>query len=251
VEDKILNPEEEWALWREWLGAQPTGKTIKAQIIELLAFRQIWDGFAYVYDNAPAAAHEEGTFLWWVRFGYARSQALGVRRMADMSRDVLSLAKLIDRVWRFPTVLTRERFLAMQGASVGNLGLLAQRWFDDLAGAGDYIDPRIPAQDFEALQTKTAIVRKWVNTSVAHLNPKGRPLGTFRLQAIHEAVDVVADLFTKYNALIGGETLASGVIMPYWPTVFRVPWIQDDNHYRRVLTKLNEAEARREGRPSA
>lgn len=41
----------------------------------------------------------------------------------------------------------------------------------------------------------------------------------FALQAIHAAIDVVADLFAKYKALIQGETLHPGVIMSYWPTV--------------------------------
>jgi hypothetical protein len=89
------------------------------------------------------------------------------------------------------------------------------------------------------------LVREWVNTSVAHLDPKGRPLGGMRLTAIHDAVDVVADLFEKYNVLIAGELLHSGVIMDYWPTVFRVRWIPDEDHYLRVLEKLDEAEKRR------
>lgn len=248
--EKAMKSDDEWTKWRAWLGAEPRGITIKAQVVEMMAFRQIWDGFAYVHDNAPEEAHEDGTFLWWVRFGYARSQALGVRRMADKSGDVVSLARLIDRVWRYPTVLTRERFIEMQHA-VGNLGDLAQSWFDRMAGSGEYMDPRIPAEDFDTLQAKTATVRRWVNTSVAHLTAKGKPRGGLPLQAVHDAVDVVGDLFAKYNALIGGETLHSGVIMSYWPTVFRVPWIADDDQYRNVLDKLNEAELRRGQRPSA
>jgi hypothetical protein len=34
------------------LGDEPTGRNIYAQTVEMLAFRQIWDGFAYVYNNA-------------------------------------------------------------------------------------------------------------------------------------------------------------------------------------------------------
>jgi hypothetical protein len=245
-----MDPDKEWTKWQNWLGTEPKGKTIKAQVVEMLAFRQIWEGFNYVHESAPEGAREDGTFLSWVRFGYARSQALGVRRMADMSRDVLSLARLIDRVWRYPTVLSRERFVRMQTIGEGNLGGLADGLFDELAGPGEYIDPRIPAQDYEDLQARTKQVRDWVNTSVAHLSPTGKPLGPFRLDAIHTALDVVAATFTKYNRLIRGESLVRGVIFTSpWPTVFRVPWIPDDDHFRRVLDKLDEADRRFLARP--
>jgi hypothetical protein len=142
-----VDDEAEWKRWQTWLGDEPKGRNIYAQTVEMLAFRQIWDGFAYVYNSAPELARETGTFLLWVRYSYARSQAMGVRRMADKGADVVSLARLIDRVWRFPWVLSRERFLGMQGTHEG-FGL-GHGWFESLAGTGEYIEPQIPAQDFE------------------------------------------------------------------------------------------------------
>ena len=242
--EEALNPDEEWATWQAWLGEEPTGSTLYAQVYEMLFFRQIWDGFSFLYEKAPDEAKEDGTFWLWVQFGYARSLALGVRRMADKRSDVVSLARLIDHVWRYPTVLSRDRFLSLQGSGE-DLSDMAQGWFNSMAGTGDYMDPRIPAQDFEHLQLETRKVRDWVNTSVAHLTAKGKPREGLPLQAVHDAVDVVADLFTKYNALIRGVTIHSGVIMSYWPTIFRVPWITDDDQYRAVLDKLDEAERRR------
>lgn len=243
--EEAMKPEEEWALWQKWLGQEPKGDTLYAQVYELLFFRQIWDGFAFIYGNAPEEAREEGTFLLWLRLSYARSLALGVRRMADTRSDVLSLARLIDRVWRYPTILTRERFLATQNTVGEDLRLMSEGWYTSMAGEGDFIDPRIPAQDFEDLQAKTKQVRDWVNHSVAHLTAKGKPRAGIPLNAVHDAADVVADLFVKYNSLIQGVTIHSGVIMSYWPTIFRVPWIADDDQYRRVLDKLDEAERRR------
>jgi hypothetical protein len=230
----------EWERWRTWLGDEPTGRNIYAQTVEMLAFRQIWDGFAYVYNNAPDRAREEGTFLLWVRYAYARSQSMGVRRMADKGADVVSLARLIDRVWRFPWVLTRERFLAMQGGDEG-FGL-GHGWFESRAGTGDYIDPRIPARDFEDLQTKTKSVRDWVNKSVAHLAARSRTGPP--LNDVHDAIDFVAGLFRKYQTLIGGVNVQLGVIMEPWPSVFRVPWIPDDDQFRDVMAQLDAAERR-------
>jgi hypothetical protein len=141
--------------------------------------------------------------------------------MADKGADVVSLARLIDHVYRFPWVLSRERFLGMQGSHDG-FGL-GDSWFESLAGTGDYIDPQIPAQDFDDLQTKTRSVRDWVNKSVAHLT--SRPRTGPPLNDIHDAIDVVATLFRKYQTLIGGVTVQLGVIMEPWPSIFRVPWI--------------------------
>jgi hypothetical protein len=69
-----VDEDAEWERWRRWLGDEPSGRNIYAQTVEMLAFRQIWDGFAYVYNNAPKRARETGTFLLWVRYSYARSQ---------------------------------------------------------------------------------------------------------------------------------------------------------------------------------
>jgi hypothetical protein len=246
-----MNPAEEWKDWQAWLGAKPEGKTIKGQVVDMLYLRQIWDGFAYIHDHAPDAVHEEGTFFWWVRSCYGRSQALAVRRMADMDPKVISLARLLHRVKTQPTILTRERFTAMQ-KSIGNLSESeAETLFERVAGPDGYIDPEIPAQDLESLQSKTKAVRAWVNKNVAHVDPQGEPLGEKRLHVIHAAVDVVADLFDRYNALIQGERLHSGVmITSNWPTVFRVPWIAEDQ-YLKVLDEVDETEARRGQRPSA
>ncbi len=136
--------------------------------------------------------------------------------------------------------------------SIGNLGEHeAEMLFNSVAGPGGYIDPAVPAQDLESLQNKTKAVRVWVNKNVAHVDPQGKPLGEERLHVIHAAVDVVADLFDRYNALIQGERLHSGVVITSnWPTVFRVPWIGEDQ-YLKVLDKVDEAEARRGQRPSA
>jgi hypothetical protein len=242
-----MDADERWETWRTWLGDAPKGETIYAQVAEMMAYRQTWDVFAYVYKNAPAVVQDDATFLLWFRLGFARSEALGIRRMADRSSEVVSLARLIDNVWRYPWVLTRDRYVAMQGTDE-DIVRMAHGWFDSMAGTGDYIDPQIPAQDFDDLQTKTATVRHWVNTSIAHLTEKHNPKEGPPLQEVFDAVDVVADLVGKYEQLIGGFAVHYGVIMQPWPYVFTVPWIADDEAFREVRTKMNEAERRRRQR---
>lgn len=104
-----MDEDQEWASWRAWLGHEPSGKNIYAQVVEMLAWRQIWDSFATIHDAAPEAARRNATFLQWTKFNYARSQGLAIRRQADARSDVVSLARLIDRIWKYPTILSLER----------------------------------------------------------------------------------------------------------------------------------------------
>jgi hypothetical protein len=232
-----MDPDQEWADWQAWLGDR-----IYSQVVEMMAFRQVWDVFFDVFKNAPNVVQEDPGFLVWFRLAFARSQGMGVRRMADTRADVVSLARLIARVRQRPSILSRERYLASQSIASDDLRRWASASFHRLAGPGDHIAKRTAAQDFDDLQTKTAAVRKWVNDSIAHLK-KGRPVEEPPLQDVHDAVDVVVDLFAKYDALIRGSTLVPGVIMDPWPFVFTVPWIAE-GQWERVLAKMYETERR-------
>lgn len=190
--------------------------------MEMLVFRKIWRGFALIHDSAPDQARKNATFAWWIRWNYARAMGSAIRRQVDVREDVVSLGRLIDRVWRYPTVLTRERFHANpgQGSSI------AEGNFEALAGEGDFINPEIPAQDAEDLRTKTATVRGWVNKAVAHADAKGRDAPP--LEEVHASIDAIFELFSKYYTLVHGPVVGGDVLMSNWPVVFRVPWIPDE-----------------------
>jgi hypothetical protein len=105
-----VNPEVEWETWQEWLGREPKGRTIYAEMVELQVFRKIWRGFMVIQNRAPEQARRNATFQWWVSWNYARAMGSAIRRQVDTGGEVVSLGRLIDRVWRYPTVLSRERF---------------------------------------------------------------------------------------------------------------------------------------------
>jgi hypothetical protein len=135
----VIDPDAEWRTWREWLGVEPTGQTIYAEVVEMLSFRKIWQGFAMIHDAAPEQARKNATFVLWLRWNYARSMGSAIRRQTDVRDDVVSLGRLIDRVWRYPTVLTRTRFVNMQGIDEADV---VNGWFDDLAGTVTTSIPR-------------------------------------------------------------------------------------------------------------
>jgi hypothetical protein len=92
----MIDPDNEWATWQRWLGDEPKGQTIYA-VVEMLAFRKIWRGFAAIHNSAPEQARSNATFLWWVRWNYARAMGSAIRRQVDVRDDVVSLGRLIDR----------------------------------------------------------------------------------------------------------------------------------------------------------
>ena len=188
----------------------------------------------------PEQARKNATFVLWLRWNYARSMGSAIRRQTDVRDDVVSLGRLIDRVWRYPTVFTRTRFVNMQGIDEADM---VNGWFDDLAGTGDYVNPEIPAQDMEDLREKTAVVRGWVNKAIAHKDATGRDPPP--LSEIHSCIDVIFELFNKYGQLIRGVSTSKDVVMPIWPVVFRTQWIPDDQ-WSQIQSQIDHLDL---GRP--
>jgi hypothetical protein len=190
----------------------------------MLVLRQIWTAFAVIHDRAPKEARRVGLFSWWVRGNYGRSMGSAIRRQVDVREDVVSLGRLIDRIWRYPTVLSRERYRSLHK----NLGNEADEWFDELApGSDSFINPEVPADDLETLRSSTEGVRRWVNKAVAHADAK--EYDSPNITELHSSLDVVFDLFNKYEQLLFSASVGRYVLMPAgWAKVFRVPWIPDE-----------------------
>jgi hypothetical protein len=237
----MIDHDQEWKRWRSWLGEEPKGLNIYSEMVEMLGFRAVWRGFAIVYNRAPEEARSNATFLWWVNWNYARGMGSSIRRQVDAGPDVISLGRLMERIWRYPTVLSRERFLALRDVDDR---APADRWFSEELGSGDFINPEIPAADTERLRSETAEVRRWVNKAVAH-SDRHRPPGAPVFKEIHHCLDVTFELFQKYMLLIRGVHVVSDVIMSAWPTIFRTTWIPDERSWISVMEAVHRAE--REG----
>jgi hypothetical protein len=50
----------------------------------MLAFRKVWRDFATIHNNAPEKARSNATFLWWVRWNYARTLGSAIRRQVEV-----------------------------------------------------------------------------------------------------------------------------------------------------------------------
>ena len=193
------------------------------------------------------------SYLWEFLFEtYAKTQAGAVRRQADVDDQAASLGRLIYEIEQTPTLLTRDWWLSLGGnGQQRRRPLLAsgaeKAWTDQFGGqVGDYLDPAIPQVDLAKLRDGSEKVRRYVDQNVAHLdaraipNLNGPPTGAPpeaptttgeklpTLNEVHDAIDLIGDLFKKYGNLLTAAAWVdlTPALQHDWEAVFRVPWIR-------------------------
>ncbi len=242
-----MEPNPTWELWAAWLGNEPKPGTIYKDVVDMMAARQLWEGFNAVVGEAPENAKRYGTFHSWFNTSYVESQGLAIRRQVEVRDDVVSLGRLLDRIAKAPSVLSRERYLARLHPDEDQR--LGNKFFDSLTSPGaEAIDPSIPLADLERLRSGTAKIKTWIDKEVAHYDPEvGRFSEGLTFGDVHGAIDLVFKVLNRYMQLIIGTTISGSVLMPRWEAIFRVAWLPDENAWRRVVEAARENDQRRMG----
>ena len=239
-----MEPNPTWSGWAAWIGRDPEPGTIYKEIVDMRASRRVWEGMQAIIDVSPQDAKKYGTFHSWMNGNYVRSQGMAVRRQVEVDDDVVSLGRLLDRIAKSPNVLSRERYLAELHPTTPELG---NEFFDDLVGPGARaIDAATPLADLARLRDGTARVRDWVSNEVAHYNKNtGEFSSGLTFGDIHAAMDLIFEIYNRYNQLILGSTTAGSVTMPPWEHVFTVQWIPSEEDYVRVAQTQQDTDNRR------
>ena len=239
-----VRPDPNWNKWAEWLGDGPGQVTIYGDLHGLRAARRVWEGFQTIVYVAPDEAKKYGNFHSFLDQSYIRSQGLGVRRQVEVSDDVVSLGRLLDRISKSPSVVTRERYLAELHPRRPDLG---NQFFDELVSPGaKALDATTPLAHLEKLRIETVEVREWVNKEVAHYD---RDTGKFSERLtfgdVHRGIDLLFETMNYYQQLLRGVTISGSVTMAPWEAVFRVRWIPDDGSWQYVVRTQQETDDRR------
>lgn len=239
-----MKPNPTWDTWAKWLGREPNPGTIYKDVVDMLAARQIWEGFNEIVGVAPEKARKYSTFHTWFNSSYLRAQGLAIRRQVEARKDVVSLGRLLAGIARQPYVLSRERYLAELHGDDRRIG---DEDFDTLTAPGTKtIDPAVPTADLERLRTKTAAIKTWVDKEVAHYDPAtGRFSEGLTFGDIHQAIDLIFRTMNRYQKLILGTTIVCSVAMDPWQAVFRHAWIPDDEAWLAVMAKVQEKDRER------
>ena len=223
------------AKWTGWIDG-----TIRSNVMTMHLQR---DAYRKVSEMLTANADKLPESYWWgfMRDTYATTQAVAVRRQADTHRDVASLGKVIEEVRDDARRITRDFWLGLwrepddppynpDNMHDKLMRLQAERgWTDQYAGSvDDHLDPAIPAADFDRLRDIAAKVTGFVDQHVAHADAAVVSANvTVTLDDVHEAVEVIGDLFGKYYNLLTGSFFIGYVpVIQYdWMAAFRVPWM--------------------------
>jgi hypothetical protein len=218
--------------WRRWIDGP-----IKASVITMNHHRQIWNGLGEVLRANPSLPES----AWWEHYFnvYAETQAMAVRRQADLHRDAASLAKLVSEVREDVEQLTPEWWIGLWDIDTGDTieeAFARRQWDDEFGGeVGVHLDPAIPEGDLRRLISESESVRKHVDKHIAHSEDPGaepKDPGAASetpptLSEVHDAVDVIGEVFRRYYSLFEAAGMMSlePAIQHDWLAPFRVPWI--------------------------
>jgi hypothetical protein len=219
---------------------------ISSDVFTMHLHRFAWMRIEQITNDNPALNGTE-SYMWEFMFDtYSRTQASAVRRQADTDPQVVSLGRLISEVAETPELITRDFWLGLwRQDDDGDLRRLAERgWADQYAGGvGDHLDPAIPGGDLVKLRHGSKRVKEYVDQHVAHMDartiggrvePPDAPTKTGgqlpTLSDVHDAIDLIGGLFTKYGNMLTASTWGelTPALQHDWEAVFRVPWIVSD-----------------------
>jgi hypothetical protein len=194
--------DEMFARWQEWV------PKINTSVVRLWYHREVWQQTRDLLTREHQRYGSDGIFLRAFSKMYVDSQAVALRRLADPGRDVVSFARLLRRMHKNPSVLSRERFLQ-------TCEELAPEWSEDLArhqneiydryarSGGDELDRSLLERDLGQLYSDASKVVKFANKTVAHLDR--RPFeGEVTYGELARVVDDVTALWRRYYWLITG-----------------------------------------------
>lgn len=227
--------EQRMAKWRRWIDGP-----IKASVITMHHHRQVWRGIGKVIEehgDLPPSA-------WWEHYFdvYAETQAMAVRRQADLHPDVASLGKLLAEVTDDAQALTPDWWLGLWSLDADDeyeRAFARRQWDQEFGGGvGTHLDPAIPEGDLERLMTGSERVKRHVDKHIAHSEDPGvRPRDpgetasdeVLRLDEIDDAIDMIGTIFNRYYSLMTAASMAflEPAIQHDWLAPFREPWIGD------------------------
>jgi hypothetical protein len=230
--------------WREWIDGK-----IRKNVLDMHLQRD-----SYMKVTRILAANDRLPESYWWEFmvsTYITTQVMAVRRQADNSRRVASLARIMLEIKSRPEAISRDYWLGQWDLEdeatdpYGGLALVAENaWAEQYAGGvGDYVDPAIPEADYAKLRSAASKVNQFANRHIAHsqatihqpdlqrppdVEPASAEDETLSAKEVHEVIDVIGDLFKKYYNLLTASSYVflEPVIQHDWLAPFRVPWME-------------------------
>jgi hypothetical protein len=172
-----------------------------------------------VFTHRPGS----GLVVSVLRTLYAEAQAMRVRRLVDATKGVRSLVHLVGDMAGHATELTRDRYRQHYVDHISDPAQaieLADREFDDLAGAGQDHVPRRRLRDVQGqIRSAGDRVKRYADEVVAHTQPDST--ATLSWGEFKTAVGDLSDLYTQVGLILTGiHTETVPILQDDWRSVF-------------------------------
>ncbi len=211
--------------WTRWIEGP-----IRSNVLTMYLHRDTWQELAKVIEDHGSLPD---SYFWeYYRDIYAANQAMAVRRQADTDHRAASLGRLLVEVGDAAELITRDFWLELWRKPDEDpywVQVAEKQWCEHFAGdVGDHLDPSVPARQLAELQSAAEAIKGYADRHVAHTDT--RAVGTevtFTLNDVHVPIDVIGQLFRRYNSLFTASDYAVMVpaIQHDWLAPFRQPWI--------------------------
>lgn len=207
--------------WKGWIDGP-----IKDDVIGMHDARATWTHVGAMLAANPALPNSH----WWefMRDSYATTQAVAVRRQAVPDNESRNLGTLLAELADDCALVTQEFWVGLWRGHVDMRGMGRRKWAEQFGGeVGTHLDPAIVRQDIERLKAGSARVKRHVDRHIAHSDRKASPADVAALSDVHEAIDLIGELFRRYlNLFTASSMLQLEPVIPYdWMAVFRIPWM--------------------------
>jgi hypothetical protein len=210
------------AKWRRWLEDE-----IQPEVMTMNLHRHV---FSEVGDIIEANGSLPPSY--WFEFSsdtYATTQAVAIRRQAEVDARVISLGRLIDEIRGDAKRLTRTFWIGLwSNPDMVDHGIADVAFTKQYApDGGDHLDPAIPAADLAQLTSVAESVKRYVDQHVAHNDAKPIP-GLPTYKDLDANIDLIGQLFAKYANLLTAAMwpILVPAIQHDWKAIFRQRWIK-------------------------
>lgn len=207
--------------WRRWLENE-----IQPEVMNMNLHRAVFQEVAAIIE-----ANKSLPPSYWFDFSsemYATSQAVAVRRQAEVGPRVITLARLIHEIGNNAGLLSREFWTGLWGDTAGaQLGIAHGAFTEQFApDGGDQLDAAIPTADLAELGRVAEVVKTYVDQHIAHNDARPRD-GFPTFADLNASIDLLGTLFAKYANLLTAAMWPILVpqIQHNWKAIFRQPWI--------------------------
>jgi hypothetical protein len=221
-------------------GWTDTIEALKTEVCHLEWFCNEFRDIEKIVRGNPAILHGESYFPAHVKWWYAESQIMRIRRLVEpytAGYEVLSLLQLLEDMRRAAEAFSQAEIVSLFAKPDApdydeemRDFLIESMWENvgDVDKGADRLRARQIKEDIKALRDATDEIKRYADLVLAH-NAKEKPPSP-KVSALSVAVDEIVRTTKRYYATLTGASMMqfAPVYQGNWYDIFVIPWIIKD-----------------------